>query len=224
MIGAGALAIWMDVDPAGESAFNEWYRGQHLGERLSVPGFLRGRRYQAVGDGPAYFTLYETAGAEVLSSAAYLARLDAPTDWTRRALPTIRRMIRNAYRPLVPPAGDGVERHVVTVRVQPHSGRGPHVRASLVQEAPAVAGGHPAATASTAYETETQATSVVTEERRLVGGEVLAATPYLVVCEVADPAAAPALAEWWRGWATRQAADVTVDLYRLLYGLAWLEP
>jgi hypothetical protein len=26
----------------------------------------------------------------------------------------------------------------------------------------------------------------------------------------------------WRAWATRLAADVTIDSYRLLYGLAWI--
>ena len=88
MIGDAALGIWMDVDPAGLDDFNAWYRRQHLPERLSVPGFLRGRRYQTTGEGPVYFTLYETADAAVLSSAAYLERLNNPTDWTRRALPT----------------------------------------------------------------------------------------------------------------------------------------
>ena len=105
MIGDAALGIWMDVDPAGLDDFNAWYRRQHLPERLSVPGFLRGRRYQTTGEGPVYFTLYETADAAVLSSAAYLERLNNPTDWTRRALPRIRaRVAADLARPGLPRA------------------------------------------------------------------------------------------------------------------------
>ncbi len=44
MIGGAVLAIWFDVDPSGEHEVQTWYPRQHLPERLSVPGFLRGRR------------------------------------------------------------------------------------------------------------------------------------------------------------------------------------
>jgi hypothetical protein len=66
MIGGAALGIWMDVDAVGLDDFNAWYRAQHLPERLAVPGFLRGRRYESEAGGPRYFTLYETADASVL--------------------------------------------------------------------------------------------------------------------------------------------------------------
>ena len=79
MIGTAALGIWIDVDAKALDDFNAWYREQHIPERLSVPGFLRGRRYEATGAGPAYFTLYETTDAAVLSSEPYLARLNSPT-------------------------------------------------------------------------------------------------------------------------------------------------
>jgi hypothetical protein len=222
VIGNAALAIWMDVDPAGEEDFNAWYSRQHLPERLGVPGFLRGRRYAAVGSAPAYFTLYETATADVLSSPAYLERLNDPTDWTRRALPVVRRMTRNAYRRLAATPGDGVERHLLTARVQPASGRGPYVRDWLEAEVAGTLAGLEGVAAAAVYATETGGTSVVTEERRIVGGEVVGATPFLALLEVADPSAEAPLRVFWAAWATRIAADVTVDFYRLLYGLAWI--
>ncbi len=221
MIGAAVLGIWMDVDGAGQDEFNAWYRGQHLSERLAVPGFLRGRRYAVAGDGPAYFTLYETAAPETLSSPAYLQRLNDPTEWTRRALPLIRRLVRNAYR-LLAAGPDTSTAHLVTVRIAPASGRGPAVRQWLARDGVAALIALDGVTGCALYETETAATSVTTEERRLVGGEVVAAPPFLALCETSAPAAGEALRAFWRAWATKLAAETTVERYELLYGLAWL--
>lgn len=63
---------------------------------------------------------------------------------------------------------------------------------------------------------------MVTEERKIVGGEVVAAEPFLVLVEVADPGVEGALRSFWDGWARKMAAEVTVDLYQLMYGLSWM--
>jgi hypothetical protein len=220
MIGTAALAIWFDVDPAGETELNAWYPRQHLPERLSVPGFLRGRRYAAADAGPRYFTLYEVADAAVLSSAAYLERLNGPTDWTRRVLPTFCGMTRNAYRRLAA-SPDRVERHLLTVRIKPDSGRGPAVRAWLEGEGVGVLGALTGVAAAGLYLSDTGGTSVVTEERRLVG-QVLSAPPFLALVEVTEAGAATALRDFWPAWGRTLAADVTAELYRLMYGLTWL--
>ncbi len=222
MIGGAALGIWMTIDPAREADFNAWYPRQHLPERLSVPGFLRGRRYAAVDAGPPYFTLYEVADVGVLTSAPYLERLNAPTDWTRRVLPAITVFIRNGYRRLAASPTDVAAAHLLTVRIKPESGRGPSVREWLEREAVTTADGLPGVAGVAVYLSESGGTSVVTEEKRLVGGEALAAPPMLTLCEVSDPAAAPALREFWETWGRKIAADVTVDFYALMYGLGWL--
>ena len=224
MIGDAALGIWLDVDTAGLDDFNAWYRRQHLPERLSVPGFLRGRRYQATGDGPVYFTLYETVDAAVLSSAPYLERLDDPTDWTRRALPMVRRMVRNAYRRVAESPTDRVAPHLLTVRITPHSDRGPAMKRWLVEEAVGAFAGVDGVAGVALYESDGGGTSVVTEERRIVGGEVLAAPPFLALCELAQAHVEPAVRDLWRTKTGREAADVELDGYRLMYGLAWIGP
>lgn len=221
MIGDAALGIWMDVEAGGLDDFNAWYRRQHLPERLSVPGFLRGRRYESAGPGPRYFTLYETADAAVLSSAPYLERLNAPTDWTRRALPRVRTMVRNAYRRVATAGPDARADRLLTVRIQPHSGRGPYVRASLAGETLATLTELGVAAAAI-YESETAGTSVMTEERKIVGGEVTAAPPFLALCELDHAAEPDTLAAHFHAWSTRLAADVTTNTYTLLYGLTWL--
>jgi hypothetical protein len=221
VIGGAALGIWMDVDAAGLDDFNAWYRAQHLPERLAVPGFLRGRRYESEADGPRYFTLYETADASVLSSAPYLERLNTPTDWTRRALSLVRRMVRTPYRRVAAAGPDARATRLLTVRIQPHSGRGPYVREALVGSTPGSLSS-PGVVAAAVYESALPGPSVLTEEGGIVGGDVTAAPPFLALCELDDTATGAALTAHWRAWATRLAADVTVAPYRLLYGLAWI--
>ena len=57
--------------------------GRALSGTPGVPGFLRGRRYEALEADRKYFTFHELENADVLFSAAYLARLNAPTAWTQ---------------------------------------------------------------------------------------------------------------------------------------------
>jgi hypothetical protein len=222
MIGDAALAIWFEVAAPDLEDLDAWYPRQHLPERLSVPGFLRGRRYAATGGGLPFFTLYETRDVAVLSSAAYLERLNNPTDWTRRVLPTFRHMLRNAYRLAARSPRDLVRPDLATVRIKPDSGRGPHVRQWLERDGVAAVSGVAGVAAVGLYASDTSGTSVATEERRIVGGQVEPATPFLAVCELDGPGAAEALGDFWRGWGRKLAAEVTVDTYRLMYGLGWL--
>ena len=91
----GILAIWQDCAPGEEPELERWYQTEHLKERVGVPGFLRGRRYEAVAAPQGYFTYYETSEPAVLVSSAYLERLDSPTPLTRRVMSGI---IRNMSR------------------------------------------------------------------------------------------------------------------------------
>jgi antibiotic biosynthesis monooxygenase (ABM) superfamily enzyme len=49
----GILAIFNNVAPGREAEFEEWFQHEHLQERLAVPGFLLGRRHEAVASRPA---------------------------------------------------------------------------------------------------------------------------------------------------------------------------
>jgi hypothetical protein len=82
----GILAIWNDCSPGREAEFEEWYQHEHFHERIAVPGFLIGRRYEAIWGSPRYFCFYLTQSPDVLKSAAYLERLDNPTPMTRRIM------------------------------------------------------------------------------------------------------------------------------------------
>jgi hypothetical protein len=85
----GILAIFNNVAPGREAEFEEWFQHEHLQERLGVPGFLLGRRHEAVSGEPRYFNFYVTRSAEVLRSAEYRMRLDNPTPMTRTVMSAI---------------------------------------------------------------------------------------------------------------------------------------
>lgn len=82
----GVLAIWNDVRPGDEAVFEAWFQGEHLLERLAVPGFLFGRRHQALSGNSGYFNFYLVEDPAVLTSQPYLERLDNPTPLTKRIM------------------------------------------------------------------------------------------------------------------------------------------
>jgi hypothetical protein len=91
---AGILSIWNDMEAEHEDFYERWYMTEHFPERLAVPGFRRGRRYEAVEADRRYFTFYELESLDVLFSEAYLARLDAPTAWTQQIMRSWKGMLR----------------------------------------------------------------------------------------------------------------------------------
>src|SRR6185437_11232079 len=82
----GILAIFNDCRPGREAEFEEWFQGEHLLERLAVPGFLFGRRHQAISGSNGYFNFYLAESPAVLTSKPYLERLDNPTPMTKKIM------------------------------------------------------------------------------------------------------------------------------------------
>jgi hypothetical protein len=82
----GVLAIFNDCLPGCEKEFEDWFQGEHLIERLSVPGFWYGRRHRAISGSCGYFNFYLVETPEVLTSKPYLERLDHPTPMTHEIM------------------------------------------------------------------------------------------------------------------------------------------
>ena len=82
----GVLAIWNDIRDGRADEFEAWFKGEHLSERLAVPGFRLGRRYEAIAGAPRYFVFYLADTPAVLTSPAYLERLNNPTPLTRSVM------------------------------------------------------------------------------------------------------------------------------------------
>lgn len=96
----GLLAVWTDVAPEAEREFNEWYDSEHIPQLLGVPGFLSGRRYQAVEGEPKYLALYDLTDADVLKSDAFRQVRELPTEWTKKMRPLFRNTAIGTYRQL----------------------------------------------------------------------------------------------------------------------------
>jgi hypothetical protein len=112
----GILAVFNDCAPEGYQHFETWYNREHLQERVGVPGFRFGRRYELVAGGDRQFcAFYEVDTAAVLNSPAYLARLNQPTPWTQAAMPSFRNMVRTVCD-VAAAAGDLVGGHAVVLR------------------------------------------------------------------------------------------------------------
>jgi hypothetical protein len=130
--GAAFLAIWHDIEEHGEVEYNDWHTREHMPERVRLPGFEAGRRWVGRSlDHHRYFTLYEAATLDVLGSATYRARLDAPTPWTHKVQPTFTNFVRAACRATAS-EGRGTGGALATIRVEfADSGRRePFARAS----------------------------------------------------------------------------------------------
>ena len=94
LLGKAAMLLSFDVVEEAIPEHDEWHTHEHLPERLSIPGFLRGTRWIALQGHPRYFVLYEVERLETLASDAYLERLNHPTPWTSRMMPHYRGMTR----------------------------------------------------------------------------------------------------------------------------------
>ena len=114
MLGKAAVTIWCDVAPEVREEFDHWHAHEHMPERLSIPGFLRGSRW-ASDDGGSYFILYEVESEATLASPSYLERLNNPTPWSRKMMPHHRNMVRGLCR-VEATSGTALGHALLTVR------------------------------------------------------------------------------------------------------------
>jgi len=84
--GDGMLITFMDIAAADEAEFNRWYDGEHVAERVGIPGFVAARRFVAAAGSPKYLAFYETESLAVLGGAAYRQALNNQTAWSRAVM------------------------------------------------------------------------------------------------------------------------------------------
>ncbi|MGC2777925.1 MAG: hypothetical protein WA418_20040 [Bradyrhizobium sp.] len=128
--GKGMLLTSMNIDAADEADFNRWYDREHLEERVAIPGFIEARRYVAEQGSPKYLCLYSTETIDALDSAAYRARLDAPTEWSKAVMPRFRNMIRSVARITIS-IGCGRGAVLGIIRLRPKPAQDAALRAAL---------------------------------------------------------------------------------------------
>jgi len=94
MLGKAAMLLLFDIAEEAIAEHDDWHTHEHLPERLSIPGFVRGTRWRALQGEPGYFVMYEVEELTVLTSKAYLERLNHPSPWTSKMMPFYRGMRR----------------------------------------------------------------------------------------------------------------------------------
>jgi len=94
LLGKAAMLLLFDIPREAIPEHDDWHTHEHLPERLSIPGFVRGTRWRAVLGEPGYFVMYEVEELATLTSKAYLERLNNPSPWTSKMMPFYRGMTR----------------------------------------------------------------------------------------------------------------------------------
>jgi hypothetical protein len=90
------VVIWNDIKEGMRDEFVQWHSIEHLPERVSIPGFISGQRWYGEHASPQYLTTYVTQNTGVLTSDAYIQRLNDPTPWTLKTVAAFRHTCRAA--------------------------------------------------------------------------------------------------------------------------------
>ncbi|MEM9684630.1 MAG: hypothetical protein AAF942_15260, partial [Pseudomonadota bacterium] len=207
--------------PEHENDFNDWYVNDHLPERVSLPGFRRGRRWQSVGPEPRYFTFYEIDDVAVMTSERYRERLEAPTAWTRRIMPAFTAMNRSICRVTVRlGSGDGGASAVI--RLKPFEDTHGALRDRVRRDVLPMVMGMRGIVGASLWELDGEAsTTVETAETRLRGGAD-AVIDWALVFEATRPEELAPLVRVGEDLSAKspEAASVgPLERYRLLCGL-----
>jgi hypothetical protein len=137
--GRAFVALWSGLLRGHERELDRWHTIEHMPERLGIPGFLRGRRYmRTTASDHTMFILYEAAHIETFRSPGFLARLNDPTEWSKKVQPALVNFVRAPCQTLIS-LGEGVGGAVAVVRVSGEIGDAVGTGQKLASAAPAIA-------------------------------------------------------------------------------------
>ncbi|RXN83633.1 hypothetical protein C7R54_25470 [Achromobacter aloeverae] len=158
------MAMWWNMADSMRSEFEDWHTHEHFPERLGVPGFLRSTRWTDAHGGAGVFVIYELDTHAVLSSAAYLGRLNAPTPWSRKLMPYHQDMVRSQSHVLAT-YGSLTARHALTVRLMADGARGVERLCAGLREALACLPGQAGLTGAHLFRHEAPEIAQTTEQK-----------------------------------------------------------
>ena len=216
LLGPAAMLLSFDVAEEAIAEHDQWHTQEHLAERLSIPGFLRGSRWVALSGQPRYFAMYEVAQLATLSSAAYLDRLNHPSPWTAKIMPHYRGMTRG-FCSVTGSFGVGLGHAGLLIRFKPAAGTASSLRDWLLQNLaplPSSPG------IGSAHLLEGAATPTMTNEQRIRGADAGFDWAVFVSGYSEDALARLMQAGLDKALLERQgAAGVLAALYRMDYAL-----
>ena len=217
LLGSAAMLLSFDVVPEAVAEHDHWHTFEHLPERLSIPGFLRGTRWIAVDGQPRYMVLYEVESLATLTSPAYLERLDHPTPWTTRIMPSYRGM-RRGFCAVAASFGHGLGHLCALLRFNPLPDAAAALRHWLLHDALPALPSRPGL--GSVHWLEAAQTPPMTQEQRIRGAD--AGVDSALLLTGYDRTAIDGLLRSELGagaLAQRGAIDVTQALYRTDYSI-----
>jgi hypothetical protein len=221
LLGKAAMLLSFDVAPEVIVEHDDWHTHEHLPERLSIPGFMRGSRWIAEQGRPRYFVMYEVETLDILSSAAYLERLNNPTPWTAKMMVHYRGMTRGLCS-VTDSFGVGLGQTALFIRFKPEPGKETAVHAWLRDDVlprlPSKAG------LASAHLFDAALTPPTTNEQRIRGKDAAVDRALLVTGYSAESVAMLVQTELGEHqFASRGAPGVSDGIYRVAYSLAEAE-
>ena len=213
------MLLNFDVAPEAIPEHDDWHTHEHLPERLSIPGFLRGTRWVHLRGEPRYMAIYEVENLATLTSPAYLERLNNPSPWTAKMMTHYGGMTRG-FCALTGRFGLGLGHVALLVRFKPQPGREGMLRQWLTGDL------LPGLTAKrgigTAHLLESAVAPTMTNEQRIRGTD--AGIDWALVVTGYDQGALENLARTERDPLEQHGAVGILDAtYRLDYLLAAAE-
>lgn len=216
LLGSAAMLLSFDVDAPAIREHDDWHTHEHLPERLSISGFLRGTRWAVRGEGPGYMVVYEVSDLAVLGSEAYLQRLNNPTPWTSRMMPHYRGMRRGLCQ-VLGSFGFGTGQAACLIRFRATNPKALH--AWLLQEVLPALPARPGL--GSAHLLEGAAQAAMTNEQRIRGADAGVDSAIIVTgydaAAVAELAGGDLTASRLAG---QGAEDIAAASYRLDYSLS----
>ena len=182
----GLLAIWADIDADYHLEFEKWHNCEHMADRVTIPGFLVGYRYQGIGASPYSLMAYETADSSVLESEPYLRSKNNPTPWSREAFSHYRNTERMVYN-LVASIGKRPSTqapYLLGVRFDPESENEAETVEALQEGFLGRIAALPAVGRARLYRVDEKISDIVTEERRIYGGGPKRRQRFLALAEI----------------------------------------
>lgn len=211
------MLLSFDIAPEAIREHDDWHTHEHLPERLAIPGFVRGTRWVALRGQPRYFVMYEVAELAVLTSQAYLERLNHPSAWTSKMMLHYRGMTRG-FCSVTGSFGLGLGHLGLLIRFKPGPGMEHSVRDWLLQgtlpKLPSTPG------IGSAHLFEAAATPDMTNEQRIRGADARVDWALLVTGYREDALATLAQAELASEHFDKHGGVGVVDaMYRIDYAL-----
>ncbi|WP_108459697.1 hypothetical protein [Devosia naphthalenivorans] len=92
------MLIWANVRSEDEAELNDWYTRQHLFERSSIAGVLRGRRFLSDRAAIRFLVIYEAVSASVFAGEEYLRSVNNPAPRTAEVVSGFSDTVRTIHR------------------------------------------------------------------------------------------------------------------------------